>query len=72
MDDLWEYPTSSVEREPVEGSCPVCDAPALARYPVLSEGGWFMAVKCQKCLHSVERPKWNRLGYVVRLEDQFL
>ena len=39
------------------------------RYPVLSEGGWFMAVKCQDCLHSQSREKWTRLGYVTLLTD---
>ena len=68
----WSGPTSSVEREPVQGSCPSCSSEALYRYPVLSEGGWFEVVKCSECLHSVERMPWHRLGWVSRLEDQFL
>jgi hypothetical protein len=51
-------------REPVPGQCDDCGAEALMRYPVLSEGGWFMAVKCQQCLHSVRRERWHRLGHV--------
>ena len=59
----------SPPREPVEGRCKACGNEALRRYPVLSEGGWFMVVKCQECLTSDSREAWNRLGYVVRLED---
>lgn len=60
--------TSSVDRTDVEGACPSCGSEALQRYPVLSEGGWFMATKCQDCLESVERNAWNKLGFVVREE----
>jgi vanillate/4-hydroxybenzoate decarboxylase subunit D len=56
-------------REPIAGCCDACGAEALMRYPVLSEGGWFMAVKCQDCLHSQVREKWTRLGYVTLLTD---
>lgn len=52
------------EKEPVAGSCDACGVEALRRYPVLSEGGWFMAVKCQDCLHSQSRERWNRLGHI--------
>jgi hypothetical protein len=55
-----------VARQPVEGECPECGARDLARYPVLGTGGWFQVVKCQRCLHSVEREPWNRLGDVDR------
>lgn len=55
-----------VDRIPAEGACPECGAEALRRYPVLSAGGWFLVVKCQSCLASVERTPWNRLGYVRR------
>ena len=44
-----------VERAPVAGACPECGAEALAAYPVLSEGGWWNVVKCQRCLCSVSR-----------------
>ena len=59
----------NVERERVDGRCPACGAEDLRRYPVLSDGGWFMVVKCQQCLHSSSREPWQRLGTVVRLED---
>jgi hypothetical protein len=64
-----ELPRLVVERDPVEGKCPECGHAELCRYPVLSDGGWFMTVKCQHCLRSTSREPWNRLGYVVRLED---
>jgi uncharacterized Zn finger protein len=57
-----------VDRVAVEGACPQCGAAELQSYPLLGEGGWFMVVKCQECLHSVERTPWNRLGNVVRTE----
>lgn len=56
------YPVQ--EKEPVAGVCAECGATELARYPVLSEGGWFMVVKCQACLHSKSRERWNRLGHI--------
>lgn len=63
-------PTPRLARETVPGTCPECGATSLQRYPVLSEGGWFMAVKCQGCLASVERTKWKRLGFVSLLTDE--
>jgi transposase-like protein len=59
----------AVAKEKVEGSCPECGAESLARYPVLSEGGWFQVVKCQNCLHSVSRERWSRLGDIALLSD---
>ena len=59
-------PDRAVPREPVEGACPECGAADLARYPVLSTGGWFLVEKCQRCLTSVHRTRWNRLGSVDR------
>jgi vanillate/4-hydroxybenzoate decarboxylase subunit D len=59
----------SVERTPVAGSCPECGAEALARYPVISEGGWELVSKCQQCLRSVQREPWNRLGPITLLSD---
>jgi vanillate/4-hydroxybenzoate decarboxylase subunit D len=61
--------TLSVDREHVEGKCPECGEQELRRYPVLSEGGWWMAVKCPACLASVEREPWNRLGSISLLSD---
>ncbi|MCK8671604.1 hypothetical protein M1M07_10790 [Rhodococcus sp. HM1] len=34
------------------------------RYPVLSEGGWYMVVKHQPSLTSVSREPWRPLGPV--------
>lgn len=34
------------------------------RYPVLSEGGWYLVVKHQPTLCSVSRTPWNLLGPV--------
>lgn len=56
-------------REPVAGACDACGAEALMRYPVLSEGGWHIVVKCQQCLHSQHREKWTRLGWVTLMTD---
>jgi transposase-like protein len=59
----------AVAKEKVAGSCPECGAESLARYPVLSEGGWFQVVKCQNCLHSMSRERWSRLGDIALLSD---
>ena len=68
-EDQWPHPVSVAIREPVEGECPECGHAHLQRYPILSDGGWYMATKCQECLFSVERIQWNRLGYIVLPED---
>ncbi|MGR9089985.1 MAG: hypothetical protein ACU85U_05325 [Gammaproteobacteria bacterium] len=62
-------PTPRQAREPVAGECTECGAENLMRYPVLSEGGWYIAVKCQQCLQSHSREKWTRLGHVSLLTD---
>ena len=59
-----ENPEVEPVKVPVEGCCPECGRSELRRYPVLGEGGWWMAVKCQFCLASVERTRWNRLGWI--------
>lgn len=61
--------TVSQVKEPVEGICPQCASAELRRYPVNSEGGWFLVVKCQNCLHSVSRERWNLLGSLQLLSD---
>jgi hypothetical protein len=61
-------PPQAIERAVVSGRCPECAASELRRYPVLSEGGWFVVVKCQACLGSVSREPWTRLGWVARQE----
>ena len=65
-DNEWPYKTSSVEKAPASGDCPECGGSEVRRYPVLSEGGWFMVEKCQECLASRAREPWNRLGWVSR------
>jgi ribosomal protein L37AE/L43A len=68
------YPRSDqqqifVVRENVQGECPACGSRDLKRYPVLSEGGWWMTTKCQQCLFSVQRERWSRLGSITLLTD---
>ena len=58
-----------VTKEPVPGACPECGAEALRRYPVVGERGWEMVTKCQTCLCSAERERWNRLGPFSLLVD---
>jgi hypothetical protein len=57
------------EKVPVDGACPECGAEELRKYPVLAVGGWFQVVKCQRCLCSVSREPWTRLGWVTLAED---
>lgn len=64
-----EEPTVTLDKEPVDGTCPHCGAEQLRRYPVNSEGGWFEVVKCQNCLHSVSREPWHLLGSLQLLSD---
>jgi vanillate/4-hydroxybenzoate decarboxylase subunit D len=59
--------TVSSARTPVPGNCPECAAPALASYRVMSEGGWWLVVKCGHCLHSVSREPGPLLGAFVPL-----
>lgn len=56
--------TATVEcpRTPVEGACPECGLRTLARYRVMSEGGWWLVTKCQVCLHSLSREPGPLLG----------
>jgi hypothetical protein len=51
----------------VAGTCPECGAQALASYRVMSEGGWWLVVKCGRCLHSVSREPGPLLGAFVPL-----
>jgi hypothetical protein len=57
------------EKVSVAGTCPECGGEELAQYPVLAVGGWFQVVKCQRCLCSVSRVPWNRLGWIELPED---
>ena len=70
MAHSFQRPTEThlhVERHAVEGSCPVCGAQELAAYRVLSDGGFFNAVKCQRCLHSLQRDPAPPFGSYVPL-----
>lgn len=57
------------ERVPTAGACPECGAERLARYPVLSEGGWWDVVKCQECLTRVEAERGGPIGSMSLLSD---
>ncbi|HTY94552.1 MAG TPA: hypothetical protein VMC02_11725 [Steroidobacteraceae bacterium] len=59
--------TVSCDRTPVPGACPECAAQCLASYRVMSEGGWWLVVKCGRCLHSVSREPGPMLGAFVPL-----
>jgi len=41
---------------------PNCSLTDLRRYPVLSEGGWFIVIKDQRTLTTVCRSPWRLLG----------
>ena len=56
-----------VERAPVPASCPECGSDDVRSYRALSEGGWWTVVKCQDCLHSLERTPAPALGSFVPL-----
>ena len=43
---------------------PGATADDFRRYPVLSEGGWFLVIKHQRTLRSVSRKPWRLLGPV--------
>lgn len=58
-----------VVREPVEGTCPECGLQDLARYPVLSEGGWWTAIKCLGCLYSADRERGGLFGSMSNHSD---
>lgn len=57
------------EKVPISGTCPECANEELCQYPVLAMGGWFEVVKCQRCLCSVSRVPWTRLGWITLPED---
>lgn len=41
----------------------------LRKYPVLSEGGWFIVIKNQKTLESLSRKPWRLLGPIKLLSE---
>lgn len=59
-----------LDREHVSGPCPSCGSESLRRYPVLTSAGWFVSVKCTRCLHTIDRVPWRRLGWVLLGEDE--
>ncbi len=42
----------------------------LMRYPVLSEGGWFIVIKNQRTLQEIYRSPWRLLGPVELLSSR--
>ncbi|MFC4949193.1 hypothetical protein [Pseudonocardia sp. GCM10023141] len=46
----------------LEQDFPGATAADFRRYPVLSEGGWFIVVKHQPSLRSVSRERWELFG----------
>jgi hypothetical protein len=44
----------------------------FSRYPVLSEGGWFMVIKHQPTLRSVSRTPWGMFGPIEPLSAGLL
>lgn len=49
-------------RHQASGHCGECGSQALARYRVLSEGGFWNVVKCQDCLASISRERGPLFG----------
>ncbi len=41
----------------------------LRRYPVLSEGGWFIVIKDQRTLMTLSRKPWRLLGPIRLLSE---
>lgn len=41
----------------------------LRRYPVLSEGGWFIVIKNQQTLETISRQPWRRLGPITLVSE---
>lgn len=41
----------------------------LRRYPVLSEGGWFIVIKDQQTLQTISRRPWRLLGPIKLLTE---
>ena len=46
-----------------------CGGANLARYPVLTEGGWWDATKCQDCLARIDIRRAGRMGSLSLLSD---
>lgn len=48
---------TAVQRQRIDSSCPECGSHEIERYRVLSDGGWWVVTKCQKCLFSIRRER---------------
>lgn len=59
--------TVKAERLSVAGSCTECGKQSLESYRVMSEGGWWLVVKCQNCLASVSREPGPLFGPLIPL-----
>ncbi|WP_228389442.1 hypothetical protein [Cumulibacter manganitolerans] len=80
MNEATVAPGVHVEREEVSADdlaalgvdladFPGSTASDFKRYPVLTEGGWYLVVKHQPTLRSVSRTKWDRLGPIKLVSD---
>ncbi len=59
-----------VDKTRVKDTCPECGSDDVRYYDVVSEGGWWEVVKCQACLHSLDRNKAsNQYGGLSLLTD---
>jgi hypothetical protein len=58
-----------VDKVSVDGRCDECGGDDLRRYAVIGEAGWEIVTKCQRCLASVRRDPWRRLGPIELLID---
>jgi hypothetical protein len=45
------------KKEKVDRACPECGSTDINAYRVLTDGGWWDVIKCQDCLHSLERKR---------------
>lgn len=55
--------------EALDDTCPECGDQSVAKYRVLSEGGWWDVVKCRSCLTSISRARGPLLGSFEPLSD---
>jgi hypothetical protein len=54
---LFPQPDTRTVAEPIEqldGPCPECGAPTVARYTLVDYRGWLRVTKCRSCLHVVD------------------
>lgn len=59
-----------VEKKPADGVCGQCGSEDIKKYPVVSEGGWWMVTKCQQCFSVMDKKHLDsRLGSLEILSD---